>query len=1197
MSSMRTLHRLWGVVGGLAALAGTFCPAAATPEVGFPQDPALSPDGSMIVFVWSGDLWSVPASGGPASRLTAHPADETAPAFSPDGSRVAFESNRDGGRNLFVVDVIPTTAGLLAGQPRRVTTSDRSQSLTGFSADGESLLFSVRQPTLYRHEQMYQAPIEGGPVMPVTSAFGKHARQGVNNDIVFARGFGIEYRPAYRGSGSMDIWRMSGADGSFTQLTEFGGNDMEPYQLPDGSVVFLSSRSGQNNVHRLNPGTTDAQPAAVTQLTRFAPADGEVTIGHGVRDLTVSNDGSTAAFVVWDTLYTLDLRNAQAEPQAVQIGVTADGQLSETERIDVSRQATEVALHPSGEAIAMVARGELWVRSTKEDRPTRRITQSHAREQNIAWSPDGRVLYFAVDDEQSLGSIYAASVTLSLEDIAPPKPVEKDEPAEEPVAEPAGDPPSDPPADPAADPAGEPATEPAAGDQKAGDENGDSKEKKEDDKESKPDYGKRWAESITFTVEPVVTGATWDRTPMPSPDGKFLLLVRSRGDLILRDLQSGTERVLFNSWNEPEVLWASDSRHIVYAVQDLDFNSDIFLMDTALDAEGKLREAVNLTRHPDNDISPRLSHDGKVLTFLSDRDDNNWDWDVYAIYLDRELESMRSYDLAAYFEEAAKSVKKLKPLEPTEVKAVDAEKVDDAAPDEQAAKKDDTSEAKAAKPLEFDADDAYRRVRRITSLPGSEADLMITPAGDRILFEADVDGSRGYYSVDYKGSDRKQVSSSSVSGVSMSLTGDQVVYLDGGVAKTTPPAGGKTTTYSINAVVHVTIAEQQRQKFLEGARTFGEYFYHPTIKGLDWAAIVARYATLAERTRTSAEFNGVFTMLLGEVDSSHVGIGGGGGFSERSPSTGYLGVDATPVDNGWRVDRVLDGGPGDMGPRGLEVGDVIVAVNAEPLRADGITVDLDAALVGASGQETLLEIRRSGAEGGDPAQRYVLLTPHSSGAETNLRYDDGVRTRREQVEKLSEGRLGYLHIRGMSMPSVRDFERDLFAAANGKEGLVIDVRDNGGGSTADILLASLTAPAHAYTIPRGANPETVAKDAYPRDRRLIYGWTRPINVLINQNSFSNAEIFAHAIKTIDRGKLVGTPTFGGVISTGSFSLIDGTTIRRPFRGWYTPDGRDMDVFGAVPDVRVDQVPADEVAGRDRQLEAAVEELLGRVGQE
>jgi tricorn protease len=256
-----------------------------------------------------------------------------------------------------------------------------------------------------------------------------------------------------------------------------------------------------------------------------------------------------------------------------------------------------------------------------------------------------------------------------------------------------------------------------------------------------------------------------------------------------------------------------------------------------------------------------------------------------------------------------------------------------------------------------------------------------------------------------------------------------------------------------------------------------------------------------------------------------------------------------------------------------------------------------AAMQGTSGQETLIEVRRAGppatATAPPAATRHLLITPISSGADTILRYRDEVERNRLLVEKLSGGKLGYLHIRSMDMASVRDYERDLFAAADGKLGLIIDVRDNGGGSTNDILLASLTAPRHAYTASRGVDLKAVPKDAYPRDRRLIYAYNREISVLCNQHSYSNAEIFSHAIKTIGRGKLVGAPTFGAVISTGAYSLIDGTNMRTPFRGWYLPDGKDMENNGAVPDLAVPQTPEDEVAGKDAQLEAAVKELLTR----
>jgi tricorn protease len=136
---------------------------------------------------------------------------------------------------------------------------------------------------------------------------------------------------------------------------------------------------------------------------------------------------------------------------------------------------------------------------------------------------------------------------------------------------------------------------------------------------------------------------------------------------------------------------------------------------------------------------------------------------------------------------------------------------------------------------------------------------------------------------------------------------------------------------------------------------------------------------------------------------------------------------------------------------------------------------------------------------------------------------------------------------------------------------------------------------HAYTVPRGADPSIM--DGYPQDRLFIQRYALPVNMLCNEKSFSNAEIISHAFKTLKRGTLVGQQTYGGVISTGGTSLIDGTTVRLPFRGWYLPDGTDMENNGAVPDIIVDQTPEDEAANYDAQLKAAVDDLLKRVVRE
>ena len=190
------------------------------------------------------------------------------------------------------------------------------------------------------------------------------------------------------------------------------------------------------------------------------------------------------------------------------------------------------------------------------------------------------------------------------------------------------------------------------------------------------------------------------------------------------------------------------------------------------------------------------------------------------------------------------------------------------------------------------------------------------------------------------------------------------------------------------------------------------------------------------------------------------------------------------------------------------------------------------------------------------------------------------------MNEISGGKLGYVSVARMMWNEFQKFEREIYAQGVGKDGLIIDVRNNGGGFTADHLLTVLIAPHHAQTVPRGGGP------GYPGDRRVYASWDKPIVVLCNQNSFSNAEIFSHAIKNLGRGKLVGVPTAGGVISTGSKSIMDIGSIRMPFRGWFLPDGEDMERNGAVPHHVVWPLPGELSAGKDRQLEKAIEVLSG-----
>lgn len=1161
----------------LSLLAGTSASVANADETlaGLIQYPSVSPDGEQIVFSAAGDLWSVSADGGSANRLTSHPGIETQSRFNADGSMLVFESNRNGAQNLYTLEIAQNEHSLIGGEISRVTTSDRAEMLGGFSSDGQSVLFSsYLYPEIYRHPRMYQAPLDGGPMTRVTDAFGRGpAVNAQSEDVYFIRGYYHPHRVAYRGPGNLDIWRYRPSENTFKQVTEFAGHDMNPCPLPDGSLVYISSRDGQYNLVHVDANASDQDSSAVTQLTHFkADKESPTTIAHGVRDLSVSQDGSTAVFVVWNSLYTLDLKNSRATPRRVEVSIGSDSTRNEIVEKNISRNVSEAAIHPAGGSVAQIARGELFVRSTKEDHPTRRISDTHYRERDIVWSPDGTKLYFVADDENSLGSIYTATVSLAMEDLNPePEEVETEETDE--VVE--------------TEDTETTATEDSDSVDSTDDldEDNDETKKDEEDKEEEPkiDYADRWANALRFEIVPVVEGEELAYSPQPSPDGTKLMYLRDRGDIMLLDLRTGDERLIQGLWSDPDVTWVSDSRHIIFAATDLDFNSDIFLLDTQTQDDGSYAEPINISRHPDIDHSPNISQDGKVLTFLSDRDNENWQFDVYAVNLDRELDGLRGYELAEYYEKAVADAKKIKPIDPVDFENDSDEK--------------DGDEVSDLESMMFDTDDAYLRIRRLTSTPESESDLVMTPAGDRIAFSTVIDGSRSYVSVDHKGKDRKTIKSGSIGDPRVSIDGKSLSLIAGGQVSSTSPIGGKSTSLPIDATINIDQLGELAQKFNEAAGRFGMSFYHPTMKGIDWEATTERYRQLVMQTRTKQSFQRLMNLLWGEVDGSHTGIWGGEGFAVSSSANGYLGIDFAPVDNGYRIDAILEGGPIQRMKNGPAVGDTILSVDGNELgnaaTAAGL-VDLHAILAGTIGDEVLIEFT-STDDSGESSIRMGLVTPTSYASMSIIRYKDEVAKRRAQVDEMSDGKLGYLHIRSMGLASVRDYERDLFAAADGKEGLIIDVRDNGGGWTTDILLASLTAPNHAYTIPRGANPDQVRMDNYPRDRRLIYAYSRPINVLINQHSFSNAEIFAHSIRNTNRGTLIGTQTFGGVISTGSFSLIDGTTVRRPFRGWYLPDGTDMESNGAKPDIDVPQTPADEVAGNDPQLEAAISELLARTG--
>ncbi len=1133
-----------------------------------PRFPSISPDGSEIVFSWRGDLWKVAAHGGYALRLTSHPADETNSTWSRDGSHIAFNSNRDGYRNIYMMKADGTNV-------RQVSNTDRGCTLYGFGVDevGKEVVSceSFLEGDVYRAGRPYMVHVDGGELQRIHDAFG--GSPVISPDgarVVFTRGGYYDgwSRRHYRGAESQNIWVYDRRDDSFTQLTDRRGHDGKPRWGGHGearTILYLSDRELDTvNLYRMSAAEGEATSARITSFE-----------GRDVHDFDVSADGSMAVLMVWDTLYTLDLDDPAAEPQPLTvIGVEDDRDNYEWRSI--GREVSEAALSPDGKVMAFIAYGRVYVRNVEEKSPTRRVSPSgHARHQDLAWAPDGEWLYF-VSDESGTDSIYAATVTLTRSEVkeayenalAPvveepvepePQPDEEDDALNDADDEDAA----------AADDDDSDATD-AADDEEEEDEE-EAGDDEEDVEASSP--AERWHDALAFAIEPVIQSAENDRNPSPSPDGKSIAFRRGRGDLMIFEIATGEVRRLVEGWDSGlHWRWSADSAHIAYAQNDLDFNMDIFITP----ADGSTAP-VNVSRHPRNDHSPAWSHDGRILSFVSNR--IGGEYDLWMVYLDKTLEGLTPKELDAYYEEAVKRVKQLKPLGAKSGK-----------------KQGSANKAKAGqdihdRPARLDLDDAYLRLHQVTRY-GGVSNTQMTPAGDRYLFVATVGESRGLHSVKWDGSDRKRLSGN-VNVQHLSLQGDKVVYVSGGRGGMTGSGGGSEEFIDISDTLRIDLQEQSGQKFLEAARFIGENFYHHDLKGLDWERITQDYFALARQTRTADEFNYVANRFIGELNGSHLGIRAPDPDSPSGQARGRLGIVHRQVPRnggaiGMEVVEIVPDGPAATSATPLEVGDVITAIDFEQF---GRGQTLEEALLNTIGREVVVTVERV-LDDGRTLTLDALLIPISYRQEASLKYDAWVKRNRALVDEWSAGRVGYIHIQGMNQPSLDRYERDLHAAAGGKDGLIIDVRNNGGGWTTDRLLASIMVQPHAYTIPRGA--DSSATGHYPQDRLFIQRYTQPINMLCNEKSFSNAEIISHAFKTLERGTLVGQETYGGVISTGGARLIDGTFVRNPFRGWYTMEGVDMEARGAVPDILVPQTPEAEARGEDEQLRVAVDDLMLRL---
>lgn len=667
-----------------------------------------------------------------------------------------------------------------------------------------------------------------------------------------------------------------------------------------------------------------------------------------------------------------------------------------------------------------------------------------------------------------------------------------------------------------------------------------------------------------------------------SPNGEWISVTDRENRLMLVDVKTGAMTLVdqspeggtYNTINR-SLRFSPDSKYVAFDREEPNETRSVYLYGI------KTGEKTRVTSPLVSSYGPAWDPSGKYLYLMSDRtfaprsggpNYSVWFENTTRIYLVLLAADTESPFLSEVHEEGA---------------AGKAEKPD--------TKK--TAETKVA--VKVDRDGIEQRIVELPMPAGAYSDLYAVE-GRLLVMGLDADTDRPVLrAYDMKKARQRTVTTiaSGVGRVEVSANGKKLLLQSGREYYVVEASTGPIVSLSAGRIdltgllLDVNPVEEWAQIFHEGWRVIRDFFYDPNLHGLDWAAVRARYAALLPAVGDRSELNEILGEMLGELGTGHAYVGGGDlPNGVTSVPMGFLAADLEPVDgaDACRVARILDIDEFSLNVRsplrepgvGVQEGDYILAVAGQRVRRDQ---DIQALLVGTAGR--LITITVNSKPEWDGA-REVHVRPLAS--ESEARYVDWVEGRRRYLREYGGDNLGYIHLPDMGNNGLAAFARQYYPLVD-RDGLVFDVRNNGGGWVAPHLILHLTSRPTTYRKPRYGNSWTRTP------------WVSPGHKVAVCNGFSssNAEDFVDLFQRLDLGPVVGTRTWGGLVgSGGGWTFVDGGRIQPPNYGAWSPqEGWIVEGPGAVPDMLVEQDPAEVMAGRDPQLDAAIAILKERIAKD
>ncbi len=707
-----------------------------------------------------------------------------------------------------------------------------------------------------------------------------------------------------------------------------------------------------------------------------------------------------------------------------------------------------------------------------------------------------------------------------------------------------------------------------------------------------------------------ITRSTWrDRYQRYSPDGKYLAYITDESgdeEIWLHELATGARKKLSThesfkqslTWspnsgkiafpaanrlfeidvaagranevaNNPDggfngINYSPDGRWLLYSRGDADLNTEIYALDIATKREH------NLTGNPFRDSGGEITADGRWLVFTSNRDAgvNH----LFVVSLRRLTQDPDDPTVRAGLRRSGRGGGADSTVAP-------------------------------AQPTVLEPEGISKRAIQVTTGTTAVGAYFLSRDGRTIYFTSSDTEGPGLFQIGIDGKDRRRVAAGSFNGLEPSADRRVIFYRQGGGGGRGGRGGAEGGGGGSADIWKMTIANPQRpgrvafnfrvtvdnrsewdQLFEEAWRVMKYRFYDPDMHGKDWDAIKRTYKPLLKYAGSNEDVYDLANEMIGELNASHTGVSGPACLViDDAYQTRHLGFEIEPASGRYKISHIYQNGPADKEWLNLALGDFVLSIDGQQIKAgDNYWKFLNETV----NEYVPVQVART-ADG--TGARTVRIRATTQGDINNLKYEEWVAQNRAFVDKETKGEVAYVHIRSMNQPSLERFRNEIDQYWN-KKGIVIDIRYNGGGNIDQELLDILERKPYEYW-----NSRWGSRAAGRRPRQAIAG---PKVMLTNWRSASDSEVTPQGFRDLGLGRIVGNPTSAAVIATGSYNLINGGSIRTPGSKVMTYDptkpnnyGFNLENFGVKPDVMVKNSAMDELRGFDRELKAAVDEVL------